>query len=82
MHQNCLPQHGVRRQQPLQTGTLKHITELVLKEVEVLRVCGRVKMGYCGLVPEDTRVTPQDNEGVFSEVLVGKGQHDLCLRGT
>ena len=60
----------------------------MLKEVEVLRMCGkvrmcgRVKMGYCGLVPEDTRVTPQDNEGVFSEVLVGEGQHDLCLRGT
>ena len=54
----------------------------MLKEVEVLRMCGKVEAGYCGLVPEDTRVTPQDNEGVFSEVLVGKGQHDLCLRGT
>ena len=52
----------------------------MLKEVEVLKMSGKV--GYCGLVPEDTRVTPQDNEGVFGEVLVGKGQHDLCLRGT
>lgn len=54
----------------------------MFKEVEVLRMCGRVKVGYCGLVPEDTGVTPQDNEGVFGEVLVGEGQHDLCLRGT
>lgn len=32
-------------------------------------------------VPEDTGVTPQDDEGVFSEVLVCEGLHDLCLRG-
>lgn len=61
---------------------LKHITELVFKEVEVLRMCGKVEVRYCGLVPEDTGVTAQDNEGVFGEVLVGEGQHDLRLRGT
>lgn len=54
----------------------------MFKEVEVLRVCGKVEVGYCGLVPEDTGVTAQDNEGVFGEVLVGEGQHDLRLRGT
>ena len=32
-------------------------------------------------VPEDTGVTPQDDEGVFSEVLMCEGLHDLCLRG-
>ena len=32
-------------------------------------------------VPEDTGVTPQDDEGVFSEVLVCEGLHDLCLGG-
>ena len=37
--------------------------------------------GLLWFVPEDTGVTSQDNEGVFSEVLVGEGLHDLCLRG-
>ena len=54
----------------------------MFNEVEVLRLCGKAEVGYCGLVPEDTGVTSQDNEGVFSEVLVGEGLHDLRLRGT
>ena len=53
----------------------------MFNEAAVLRVCGKAEVGYCGLVPEETGVTPQDNEGVFSEVLVGEGLHDLCLRG-
>ena len=52
----------------------------MFKEVEVLSMCGKVEVGYCGLVPEYTGVTSQDNEGVFSEILVGEGLHDLCLR--
>ena len=54
----------------------------MFNEVEVLRLRGKAEVGYCGLVPEDTGVTSQDNEGVFSEVLVGEGLHDLRLRGT
>ena len=53
----------------------------MFNEEEVLRLCGKAEVGYCGLVPEYTGVTSQDNEGVFSEVLVGEGLHDLCLGG-
>ena len=60
----------------------RYVEGLVFNEVEVLRLCGKTEVGYCGLVPEYTGVTSQDNEGVFSEVLVGEGLHDLRLRGT